>query len=106
MKDFGQQRLKGATNWSATKGGRVCIDAAVPYCGCILIPPGLVGRSVSWSVGPSVSRSTTRLPGLWEVSLQKDKGSRALGVSLQKENPSYIECARYSCNILLIYVKV
>ncbi len=31
------------------------------YCGCILIPLGSVGR---WSI--------IRVPGLWEVSLQKD----------------------------------
>jgi hypothetical protein len=37
----------------------------------------LVGRSVGWLVGPLVGwlvgQSKIRVPGLWEVSLQKDK---------------------------------
>jgi hypothetical protein len=48
------------------------INAAVPYCGCILIPLQAVGWLVSWSVGRSVGRS------LVSRSVH-NKGSRALG---------------------------
>jgi hypothetical protein len=58
----------------------------MPYCGCILNPVQAVGRSVSWlvsqlaglPVGRSVGQSVSWLVGL-------NKGSRAIGVSLQKD---------------------
>jgi hypothetical protein len=67
----------------------------------------LVGRSVSWSlVGWLVGRlfvgwSTIRVPGLWEVSLQKDKGSQALIVSLQKDNDIFGNVA-YEQDIVIV----
>jgi hypothetical protein len=45
------------------------VDATVRYCGCNLIPLQLAGRSV----GRLVGHSTTEVPEVWEVSIQKDK---------------------------------
>jgi hypothetical protein len=85
MYDYRQQRLDGGADRSAAKEGRVLPHfqqivsgasmPAVPYCGCILISQ-LVSH---WSLVIGrwllvVGRwSTVRVPGLWEVSLQKDK---------------------------------
>jgi hypothetical protein len=56
-----------------------------------------VGRSVGWSVGRSVSRwlvgrSTIRVPGLWEVSLQKEK------ICMSPGNAIGYYSLQYNCN--------
>jgi hypothetical protein len=59
------------------------INAAVPYCGCILIPLLPVGRSVDRLVG---NKGCQALGG----SFQKDKGCRALGGSLQMDKSIFL----------------
>jgi hypothetical protein len=61
-----------------------CVNAAVPYCGCILIPLQPVGGWWSvvggwWSV---VGGRWSVVGGRWLVG---NKGCRALGGSLQKD---------------------
>ncbi len=98
MNNFGQQRLNGTANQSAAKGGWVLPHFQHIISGVLMFPcpilavfnylcGWLVGHLfVGWLVvGWSVGWSTTRVPRLWEFSLQKDKGSWALGVSLQKD---------------------
>jgi hypothetical protein len=81
MKDFGQRRLNGATKQSAAKRGpslphfeHIVCGALMPLCSIAVVFEFLCKRLVGWLVSPLlVGWSTIRVPGLWEISLQKDK---------------------------------
>jgi hypothetical protein len=83
-------------------------NAAMNYGGCILIPLQSVHRllAICWSIGWTVGLSM-KTAALWLLEgITVGFMCFPSFVVLVHKSPSYVECTRYSCILLLIYVQV